>query len=61
MKRYYEEKHFPPGSMGPKVEAAIMYIERGGKEAIITSADKLKDALEGTSGTRILALNSILA
>jgi len=61
MKRYYEEKHFPPGSMGPKVEAAIMYIERGGKEAIITSADKLKDALEGTCGTRILALNSILA
>lgn len=61
MKKYHQEKHFPPGSMGPKVESAIMYIERGGKEAIITSADKLKEALDGVSGTRILSLNSLLA
>lgn len=61
MKKYHQEKHFPPGSMGPKVESAIMYIERGGKEAIITSADKLKEALDGVSGTRILSLNYLLA
>ncbi len=61
MKHYHEQKHFPPGSMGPKVEAAIMYIEKGGKEAIITSAEKLKESLDGTSGTRILSLNSLLA
>jgi carbamate kinase len=61
MKKYYKEKHFPAGSMGPKVEAAIAYIEKGGKEAIITSADKLKEALDGTSGTRILSLNSVIS
>ncbi|OGF58401.1 MAG: carbamate kinase [Candidatus Fischerbacteria bacterium RBG_13_37_8] len=61
MKTYYKEKHFPAGSMGPKVEAAIAYIERGGKEAIITSADKLKEALDGTSGTRILSLNAVVS
>lgn len=61
MKKYHQEKHFPPGSMGPKVEAAIMYIERGGKESIITSAHKLKEALDGVTGTRILSLNSLLA
>lgn len=61
MQKYFQENHFPPGSMGPKVEAAINYIEKGGKEVIITSADKLKDALEGQTGTRILALNSVLA
>ncbi len=44
---------FPAGSMGPKVEAAIGFLEGGGKEAIITSLGKLRDALDGTAGTRI--------
>ncbi len=61
MQKYFKEGHFPPGSMGPKVEAAINYIEKGGKEVIITTADKLKEALDGLTGTRILSLNSVLA
>ncbi len=45
---------FPPGSMGPKIESAIAYIEGGGSEVLITSAEKLKAALAGRSGTRIV-------
>lgn len=46
---------FPSGSMGPKIEAAIDYIEAGGEEALITSARHLKAALIGRSGTRLVA------
>ena len=45
---------FPPGSMGPKIQAAIDYIKGGGKEVIITTTEKLKAALIGRSGTRIV-------
>lgn len=51
--RYMEEGHFPKGSMGPKIEAAILFLEKGGKNVIITSMDKLQDALEGKTGTRV--------
>lgn len=51
--RYMEEGHFPKGSMGPKIEAAIMFLEKGGKNVVITSIDKLQDALEGKTGTRV--------
>ena len=44
---------FPPGSMGPKVEAAIRFVENGGREAIITSLDKTAAALAGETGTRV--------
>lgn len=53
-KRYYDEGHFPPGNMGPKVLAAIRFVERTGKVAIITSLDKAVDALDGRTGTRIV-------
>ncbi len=53
-KKYLEEGQFPPGSMGPKINAAIQYIEAGGKEVLITSASKLKAALSNRSGTRII-------
>jgi len=52
-KRYYEEGHFPPGSMGPKIQACIRFIEWGGEMAIITSLEKAAEALEGKTGTRI--------
>jgi len=48
---YIKQGHFPPGSMGPKVQAAINFLESGGKRAIITSIEKIKDALEGKTGT----------
>jgi carbamate kinase len=52
-KRYLAEGHFKAGSMGPKVEAALGFVERGGDHAIITSLDKAVDALEGKTGTHI--------
>lgn len=52
-KSFYEQGHFPAGSMGPKVLAAIDFIERGGKEVIITSLENLVLAIEGRAGTRI--------
>ncbi len=50
-KQYYAEGHFPPGSMGPKVEAAIQFIESGGKKAIITSIENTREAVTGKVGT----------
>jgi carbamate kinase len=54
IKRYYDKGHFPPGSMGPKIKAAIDFIEGGGKEVVITSAKELLRALRGESGTHII-------
>ena len=51
--RYLKEGHFPPGSMGPKIQAAINFLNWGGEVAIITSIDKVKEALEGITGTKI--------
>jgi len=52
-KKYMEEGHFPKGSMGPKIQSAINFLESGGKKVIITSIDKAADALEGKNGTVI--------
>ena len=52
---YLAQGQFPRGSMGPKIEAAIEYIQAGGKEVLITSASHLKAALLNRSGTRIAA------
>jgi carbamate kinase len=52
--RYYEMNQFPPGSMGPKVEAAISFLKAGGKEVIITSIEKGYEAVRGKAGTRIV-------
>jgi len=52
-KKYMAEGQFPAGSMGPKIEAVCRFVENGGKEAIITSIERLKDALDGKTGTRI--------
>ncbi len=46
---------FPAGSMGPKVEAAIRFVEGGGGRAIITSLERAADGLAGRAGTRIVA------
>lgn len=53
-RKYLEEGQFPAGSMGPKIRAAIEYIEAGGREVLITSANQLKAALLNRSGTRII-------
>ena len=51
---YMAAGHFPAGSMGPKITSALMYLASGGREVIITSPDKLGDALDGNAGTRIV-------
>lgn len=53
-KKHFEEGQFPKGSMGPKIEAGIEYLDRGGKKVIITSLELLKDAIEGKAGTMII-------
>ncbi|MDD1718377.1 MAG: carbamate kinase, partial [Methanoregulaceae archaeon] len=51
--RFLSDGHFAPGSMGPKVEAAIRFVRAGGERAIVTSLVKGLDALEGRAGTTI--------
>lgn len=53
---YLEEGQFPAGSMGPKIRAAINFIQNGGNEVLITSANTLKAALINRSGTKIRAV-----
>jgi len=53
-RRYLAEGHFPKGSMGPKIQAIIWYLERGGKEALITNPENIARALRGETGTRIV-------
>ncbi len=52
---YLEAGEFPPGSMGPKMEAAIGFLTQGGEECIITSTESVAQALGGKAGTHILA------
>jgi carbamate kinase len=54
-KKYLAEGHFAPGSMKPKIEAVIAFLSAGGKEALITDPPHLVAALEGKTGTRIVA------
>jgi len=50
---YYDEGHFPPGSMGPKVLAGIRFIENGGEEVVITTPESIIRALDGETGTHM--------
>ena len=52
-KQYYEDGQFPAGSMGPKIEAAINFLENGGQRAIITSLENTREAVSGKVGTVI--------
>ncbi len=54
-KQYLADGHFAPGSMKPKVEAIIEFLEAGGKQALITDPAHLLDAIEGRTGTWIVA------
>ena len=49
-----EGKHFAKGSMAPKIQAAIMYLENGGEKALITNPDNIGRALKGETGTWIV-------
>jgi carbamate kinase len=54
-KQYTAEGHFKPGSMLPKIQAVMAFIEGGGKEALITDPAHLAKALKGETGTRVVA------
>ncbi|WP_031541999.1 carbamate kinase [Mesoplasma photuris] len=52
--KYIEQKHFAPGSMLPKVQAAMRFVEHtNGKTAFIGSLEKISEVLEGKSGTKV--------
>ena len=53
-KQYIKEGHFKKGSMLPKMEAVIQFLEEGGKQAIRTSPHFLEDAIDGKTGTLIV-------
>jgi carbamate kinase len=50
---YLREGQFPPGSMGPKVEAILRFVESGGKKAVVTSLKNMEAALSGKAGTEV--------
>ncbi len=54
-RKWFEEGQFPSGSMGPKIEAAVEFVERGGKEVIITGERNVVDALNHGACTRIVS------
>jgi carbamate kinase len=51
---YFAAGQFPAGSMGPKIEAAIGFLDQGGRRALITDPDSLPAAMEGRAGTHII-------
>ena len=53
LRKYLKEGHFPPGSMGPKVEAVIEFVEATGKAAAIGHLDEMHAVVEGEKGTLI--------
>ena len=50
-RRHLKDGQFPAGSMGPKIEAAISFLENGGEQVLITSIDRAAEALDGQAGT----------
>jgi len=53
LKQYVQQNHFAPGSMLPKIQAVIKFLDNGGKKALITSPECLEAALASETGTRI--------
>ena len=53
VEQYQKEGHFPPGSMGPKIEAGMRFLRAGGERFIITSTKAIKEAVAGRTGTLI--------
>ncbi|MGC9209759.1 MAG: carbamate kinase [Acidilobus sp.] len=54
LSKLYQEGQFPPGSMGPKVLAAIRFVEATGRRAIIGDLDKAPDVIAGRAGTVVV-------
>lgn len=54
-RKFLSENHFLPGSMGPKIEAAIDFLSRGGREVIITRPELISEAIKRKAGTHIFS------
>ncbi|MDP6685278.1 MAG: carbamate kinase [Candidatus Marinimicrobia bacterium] len=52
--KYKNQGQFQKGSMGPKMRSALYFLEHGGKKAVITNVENIKQAIEGKAGTTIL-------
>jgi carbamate kinase len=57
LRRHFEAGQFPPGSMGPKVAAALRFVESGGQRALITTYERLAEAMRGRAGTHIVPVS----
>ncbi|HPF35263.1 MAG TPA: carbamate kinase [Candidatus Krumholzibacteria bacterium] len=55
LRRLQAAGEFPAGSMGPKIEAALAFLDAGGREVVITDPEHLLAAVRGEAGTRIVA------
>ena len=53
-RQYLADGQFPAGSMGPKIESVLRYLDNGGKKAIITNPPNLRRAMRGQTGTLVL-------
>ena len=60
LRDYRAQGHFPAGSMGPKVDAAIRFIEGGGQRVIIAHLEQAREALAGKAGTHVVASDDAL-
>jgi carbamate kinase len=54
LERLHAEGHFPPGSMGPKIEAVLHFLGQGGRRALITDPESLPQAIQGRAGTHFI-------
>jgi carbamate kinase len=54
IERLQAEGHFPPGSMGPKIEAVVRFLRAGGRRALITNPESLPLAIDGRAGTHLV-------
>ncbi|MGA7146020.1 MAG: carbamate kinase [Desulfobacterales bacterium] len=52
--QFLAKGQFPPGSMGPKIEAAVQFVRKTGKRAVIASIENIESAVQGKSGTEIV-------
>ena len=53
LESWYKQGQFPPGTMGPKINAACRFLKNGGKRVVITNIESMRAAFEGTAGTQI--------
>jgi carbamate kinase len=54
IEQLHAEGHFPPGSMGPKIEAVIRFLKASGRRALITNPESLPQAIDGRAGTHFV-------